>query len=196
MFAGNQEALKQQQTETLENNMSGGYSDVNVSKEAADNLVIQVKEDVKEEEEEDDEESVSKTGEKQVTPDSVVKTDVVKTTSELEMTTGNKMQQQSSSYDKYESMQPRLKKFLKIYQLSSKNSLGGPVSNDVDNLNTSKHVETGEEKQSERSRSRTPDSMHVGDESPGKTIHEIPYGNGSHTSKLVFFLCCLTLYSD
>ena len=29
-------------------------------------------------------------------------------------------------YDKYEAMQPRLKKFLKIYQQSSKNSLDGP----------------------------------------------------------------------
>ena len=40
------------------------------------------------------------------------------------------------AYDKYEAMQPRLKKFLKIYQLSSKNSLDGPVQNDIENLNS------------------------------------------------------------
>jgi hypothetical protein len=36
------------------------------------------------------------------------------------------------SNDRYESMQPRLKKFLKIYQLSSRNSLNGPSQNDLD----------------------------------------------------------------
>jgi len=39
-------------------------------------------------------------------------------------------------YDKYEAMQPRLKKFLKIYQQSSKNSLDGPVSNELESLNS------------------------------------------------------------
>lgn len=50
-------------------------------------------------------------------------------------------------YDKYEAMQPRLKKFLKIYQQSSKNSLDGPsvVSNNhemIESLN-SKQSECG-----------------------------------------------------
>lgn len=39
-----------------------------------------------------------------------------------------------TSADKYEAMQPRLKKFLKIYQQSSKQSLGGPIANDIENL--------------------------------------------------------------
>lgn len=50
----------------------------------------------------------------------VTQTDEVKTA----------LQQQN---DKYEAMQPRLKKFLKIYQLSSRNSLNGPTQNDIEN---------------------------------------------------------------
>ena len=42
------------------------------------------------------------------------------------------------AYDKYEAMQPRLKKFLKIYQQSSKNNLGGPTENDIENSLNSK----------------------------------------------------------
>ncbi len=47
--------------------------------------------------------------------------------------------EQQYTHDRYEAMQPRLKKFLKIYQLSSKNSLGGPtVQNDIEHLKISK----------------------------------------------------------
>ena len=44
----------------------------------------------------------------------------------------------AAAYDKYEAMQPRLKKFLKIYQQSSKNNLGGPTENDIENSLNSK----------------------------------------------------------
>ena len=40
--------------------------------------------------------------------------------------------QTTTETDRYESMQPRLKKFLKIYQQSSKTSLGGPTQNDIE----------------------------------------------------------------
>lgn len=42
--------------------------------------------------------------------------------------------------DKYEAMQPRLKKFLKIYQQSSRNSLSGPSKSDDINLSSSDGV--------------------------------------------------------
>ncbi|CAF0875397.1 unnamed protein product [Brachionus calyciflorus] len=44
--------------------------------------------------------------------------------------------------DKYETMQPRLKKFLKIYQLSSRNSLSGPNQSDIEMSLSNKSLET------------------------------------------------------
>jgi len=58
---------------------------------------------------------------------------------DIESREGIQKNQEPPSYDRYEAMQPRLKKFLKIYQLSSKNSLGGPtIQNDIENLKISK----------------------------------------------------------
>jgi hypothetical protein len=65
--------------------------------------------------------------------------------------------------DKYEAMQPRLKKFLKIYQQSSKQSLGGPVVNDIENLQqpdkaASNHAEESSESKAAIELSSSPGS--------------------------------------
>lgn len=44
----------------------------------------------------------------------------------------NETPQEQTQNQKYESMQPRLKKFLKIYQLSAKNSLSGPSQAEIE----------------------------------------------------------------
>lgn len=61
-------------------------------------------------------------------------------------------------YDKYEAMQPRLKKFLKIYQQSSKNSLDGPsvAPNNheiMENLNSKQSADSPSDESSDTVRS-------------------------------------------
>lgn len=88
-------------------------------------------------------------------------------------------------YDKYEAMQPRLKKFLKIYQQSSKNSLDGPSvqSNHeiIENLNSKQsecgsvgHHSTGSPSDTVRS---SPETFNDKDETKNKTLDPSEYSN-------------------
>lgn len=59
-----------------------------------------------------------------------------------------------ASSDKYEAMQPRLKKFLKIYQLSARNSVNGPTQTDIDMcLNTNSNSNNSSGNDNEKSSS-------------------------------------------
>ena len=89
--------------------------------------------------------------------------------------------------DKYESMQPRLKKFLKIYQLSARNSVNGPSQNDMEMCN---HANSNVEKSSDQQQnspptpSQTPSSISNSDHSPEQQQHTSETGMDQENNNL------------